>query len=159
MNKVSIAFFVATALIAQPLAWARDDAHGPEKTAAAADPSARQFGEEMPADQAAQSLSDAIAKHEDGGSDQVISGRVGQVCQKQGCWMTLSDGDNLARVMTGHEFLLPKDLKGDVVVYGKLEAFNLDQKEIQHMAKESGKPETEISAREYRIAARGVALR
>lgn len=73
--------------------------------------------------------------------------------------MTLSDGELMARVMTDHKFALPKDLTGAVVVYGKLEVLDLDAKEITHMAKDSGKPESEIAAREYRIAALGVAVR
>ncbi len=73
--------------------------------------------------------------------------------------MTLSDGELMARVMTDHKFALPKELAGQVVVFGKLEVLDLDANEIAHMAKDSGKPESEIAAREYRIAALGVAVR
>ncbi len=125
--------------------------------AAAAD--ARQFGDEAPADATASSLTDAVSAYSADAGEQVISGRVGQVCQKAGCWMTLTDGDAMARVMTDHKFALPKELSGEVVVFGKLEAIDLDEKEVAHMAKDSGKPVAEIALREYRIAARGVALR
>jgi hypothetical protein len=117
------------------------------------------FGDAVPADVAAKSLTDAVSAYTDATGEQVISGRVGQVCQKKGCWMTLTDGDVMARVMTDHKFALPKDLSGAVVVFGTLEAMDLDEKEIAHMAKDSGKPAAEIAPREYRIAARGVALR
>lgn len=120
---------------------------------------AGKFGDAVPADVAAKSLADAVLAYSADAGEQVISGRVGQVCQKKGCWMTLTDGDVMARVMTDHKFALPKDLSGQVVVIGKLEAIDLDEKEIAHMAKDSGKAAAEIAAREYRIAARGVALR
>jgi len=117
------------------------------------------FGEAMPAAVQASTLAQAIAAQRDDAGDQVISGRVGKVCQKQGCWMTLSDGDSLARVMTDHKFALPKDLQGEVLVYGKLEAIDLDEKEIAHMAKDGGTTAASVPVREYRIKARGVSLR
>jgi Domain of unknown function (DUF4920) len=131
-------------------------AHEPAPTA---DSDARQFGDAVPVDVAAQSLTEAVSAYSAEAGDQAISGRVGQVCQKAGCWMTLTDGDAMARVMTDHKFALPKELSGQVVVFGKLEAIDLDEKEVAHMAKDSGKPATEIAPREYRIAARGVAVR
>ena len=117
------------------------------------------FGDAIPADAKVTALGDAVSGYAADGGDQAISGRVGQVCQKGGCWMTLSDGDAVARVMTDHKFVLPKDLSGDVVVYGALQALDLDEKEVAHMAEDSGKPKSEIATREYRIAARGVARR
>lgn len=117
------------------------------------------FGAPIAADIAATPLSAAVGAYTAQSDEQAISGRVGQVCQKQGCWMTLTDGDVMARVMTDHQFALPKDLSGNVVVVGKLEAFDLDEKELAHMAKDAGKPLADVAPREYRIAARGVALR
>ena len=120
---------------------------------------ARQFGEVIDAKADVTALGAAVLAYSADTGEQAISGRVGKVCQKKGCWMTLSDGDVMARVMTDYKFVLPKDLSGEVVVFGKLEALELDQKEIAHLAKDSGKPDAQIEPREYRIAARGVALR
>ncbi len=120
---------------------------------------ARQFGEVIDAKSDVTALGAAVLAYSADTGEQAISGRVGKVCQKKGCWMTLSDGDVMARVMTDYKFVLPKDLSGEVVVFGKLEALELDQKEIAHLAKDSGKPDAHIESREYRIAARGVALR
>lgn len=119
----------------------------------------RQFGDAVPADAAEKSLTEAVSAYSAETGEQVISGRVGQVCQKKGCWMTLTDGDVMARVMTDYKFALPKELSGQVVVLGKLEAIDLGEKERAHMAKDSGKSIADIAPREYRIAARGVALR
>jgi hypothetical protein len=148
--KLSLMLLVAFAVIGVV------SAHEP---APAIDADARQFGDAVPADVSARSLADAVSAYSAEAGEQVISGRVGQVCQKAGCWMTLTDGDAMARVMTDHKFALPKELSGQVVVFGKLEAIDLDEKEVAHMAKDSGKPVAEIAPREYRIAARGVALR
>ncbi len=120
---------------------------------------ASQFGAPIAGDAKVVALADAVAAYAADSGEQVIRGRVGQVCQKQGCWMTLSDGDVMARVMTDHKFALPKTLSGEVVVIGKLQAMDLDEKEVAHLAKDSGKPVGEIAAREYRIAARGVTKR
>ena len=120
---------------------------------------ARQFGEAIDVKADVTALGAAVLVYSADTGEQAISGRVGKVCQQKGCWMTLSDGDVMARVMTDYKFVLPKDLSGEVVVFGKLEALELDQKEIAHLAKDSGKPDAQIAPREYRIAARGVALR
>lgn len=117
------------------------------------------FGAAIPADAPVQSLTQAVRTIDPSKGDQVISGRVTQVCQKAGCWMILTDGDVFARVMTQYKFELPKELKGNAVVLGKIEAFDLDEKESLHMAKDAGVPASAINTREYRIAAQGVALR
>ena len=120
---------------------------------------ARQFGEAIDVEADVTGLGAAVLAYSADSGEQAISGRVGKVCQQKGCWMTLSDGDVMARVMTDYKFVLPSDLSGEVIVFGKLEAVDLDPKEIAHLAKDSGKLESEIESREYRIAARGVALR
>jgi Domain of unknown function (DUF4920) len=124
----------------------------------AADPG-KQFGDAIAADLKVSALRIAVADYSADAPAQVISGRVGQVCQKKGCWMTLTDGDVMARVMTDYKFVLPKDLSGEVVVFGTLQAIDLAPEEAEHMAKDAGKSVSEIATREYRIAARGVALR
>ena len=145
--KISASFYLVGLLFCASVSQAADEPAA-----------ARVFGEAVPADASISSLQDAVAVAEQAG-DQVISGRVGQVCQKKGCWMTLSDGEHMARVMTDHKFVIPKDLSGEVLVYGDLQAFDLDADEVAHMAKDSGKDIAEIDAHEYRIAARGVQLR
>lgn len=158
MKKSIAALLLAAGAVGVSVAGAHEPGDG-HQAAALSDTSATQFGAAIPAGAISSTLAEAIAAHSDSGKDQLISGRVAQVCQKQGCWMTLSDGELMARVMTDHKFALPKELAGQVVVFGKLEVLDLDAKEIAHMAKDSGKPESEIAAREYRIAALGVALR
>ena len=90
--------------------------------------------------------------------DLLISGKVGRVCQKQGCWMMLIDGENAVRVMTGHRFFLPADASGEALVYGRLIERELDQKTAKHFARESGGDAVE-PGREYRIDAVGMQIR
>lgn len=118
------------------------------------------YGEVIAADAKADALGAALAKldAEHPTIDGVFSGRVGKVCQKQGCWLQLLDGDQMARVMTDHNFTVPKDLTGSAIVSGKLERVELSEKEAKHMAEDAGKAFDPAASRvEYRIAARGVA--
>jgi hypothetical protein len=100
---------------------------------------AADYGIEFPADATARPLSSALAEAESGIANKpmLLSGRVGQVCRKQGCWMTLIDGDATARVMTGHRFFLPTDTTGAALVYGTLQRRALDAKTAAHFAAES----------------------
>ena len=90
--------------------------------------------------------------------DVLISGKVGRVCQKQGCWMMLIDGETTVRVMTGHRFFLPADASGDALVYGRLLEREVDRKTAKHFARESGGDAVEAGP-EYRIDALGMQIR
>ena len=90
--------------------------------------------------------------------DVLISGKVGRVCQKQGCWMMLIDGEATVRVMTGHWFFLPADASGEALVYGRLIEREVDRKTAKHFARESGGDTVEVGP-EYRIDALGMQIR
>src|SRR3546814_5128983 len=50
-----------------------------------------------------------------------FSGRITEVCQKEGCWMMLEDNGEVARVMMhDHAFSVPKDASGRAEVHGVL---------------------------------------
>ena len=50
-----------------------------------------------------------------------FSGRITEVCQKEGCWMMLEDNGEVARVMMhDHAFAVPKDASGRAEVHGVL---------------------------------------
>ena len=116
------------------------------------------FGIDVPADADTRALSAALGHAEDGAASRPMryTGRVGKVCQKQGCWMTLIDGEATARVMTGHRFALPADASGNAIVYGTLERRELDAKTAEHFAKESDA--TAAPGEEYRIDALAVRI-
>jgi len=102
---------------------------------------AADFGDPMPADAkpvpiaAAVAAAPALAQ-----GPHVFSGRIGKVCQKKGCWMTLTEGDAVVRVMTGYRYFFPTDAQGDAVVYGTLTAKSMDAKTTAHMAEDAGEP-------------------
>ena len=89
-----------------------------------------------------------------------FSGRVTEVCQNAGCWLVLAEGDSHARVMTGHRFFLPRDFRGEAVVYGRLGRRTVGEAMARHLAEDGGRdPATIHGAQvEYRIDARSIQL-
>jgi hypothetical protein len=87
-----------------------------------------------------------------------VSGRIAKVCQKKGCWIMLTDGDAAARVMTGHEYFLPKDASGEAVAIGTLSAKVMDQKQAEHMTQDGGDGAAPIAAgsTEWRLLASSI---
>lgn len=117
----------------------------------------QQYGEEIPADAAAQPLAQSIAAYAaDDAEAHVYTGRVGKVCQAKGCWLQLIDGDVMARVKTDHKFFVPKDLSGNAKVMGKLVRVELDEKQAEHYAKESN--DGSKPGHEYQIKAVAVVV-
>ncbi|TWI01875.1 uncharacterized protein DUF4920 [Luteimonas cucumeris] len=118
----------------------------------------RKFGEMMPAGEAVR-ISVAIAAHQDyAGKAQRFSGRIAEVCQKEGCWLVLEDDGQSARVMMrDHEFAVPKDASGRAEVHGVLSRHQLTPEAVKHMQEESssGLPVSDV---EYRIVADGVEI-
>ncbi len=89
-----------------------------------------------------------------------FEGRVTEVCQNRGCWLVLADGDRHARVFTGHRFFLPKDFRGDAVIYGRLGKRTLSEAFARHLAEDGGRDPAAVSGEqvEYRIDARSIQL-
>ena len=96
------------------------------------------------------------------------TGKVNEVCQKKGCWMTLvSDqpGQPDMRVtFKDYAFFMPKDLSGKHVVvdgYAYVETTSVDV--LRHYAEDAGKSKEEIAAitepkREVSFEASGVLI-
>jgi hypothetical protein len=86
------------------------------------------------------------------------SGRITSVCQAQGCWLVLSgEQGEFARVlMHGHGFSVPKNARGEAVVYGTLSEKQRSAEELAHLAKDGAK---EPAARELEIDATSVVIR
>jgi hypothetical protein len=97
-----------------------------------------------------------------------ITGKVKEVCQKKGCWMTLvSDqpGQPEMRVtFKDYAFFMPKDLSGKHVVidgFAFVEVTSVD--DLRHYAEDGGKSKEEIAAitepkREVAFEAAGVVI-
>ncbi len=117
---------------------------------------AKDYGAPLPTDAApvplVEVLADPAARN---AGPVVVSGRIGQVCQKKGCWITLVDGDAMVRVMTAHKFFLPPDARGKAVVVGTLSEKVLDAEAAAHFTEDAGPGARALAAgdREWRITA------
>lgn len=86
----------------------------------------------------------------------VISGRVTRVCQKQGCWMVLADGDAFVRVdFNDHAFLIPKNTSGQAQVYGQLAAVEHTAEQLAHYEAEGS---GSLQAKSYELIADSVKI-
>ncbi|MBL0342091.1 MAG: DUF4920 domain-containing protein [Bacteroidetes bacterium] len=77
-----------------------------------------------------------------------VTGKVSEVCQAKGCWMTLEKGDGTTmRVsFTDYGFFMPKDISGKTVVIqgrAKIETTSVD--ELRHYAEDAKKSKEEIA--------------
>ena len=99
--------------------------------------------------------------------DAKVTGKVGEVCQKKGCWMTLTSeaGKEPMRVtFKDYAFFMPKDLSGKRVVvegFAYVETTAVDV--LRHYAEDAGKSKEEIAAitqpkRELSFEAAGVVI-
>lgn len=161
-----LALAVATALLFAGTAAAHDPAaagheHAPgapvvvQKTAAGA-----VYGAALPAAPAQPVPIDAAAANPAAhvGKAGAWSGRITSVCQAQGCWLVLSgEQGEFARVlMHEHGFSVPKDARGEAVVYGTFGEKQRSAEELAHLAKDGAK---EPAARELEIDATSVVIR
>lgn len=139
LNRITLAL-----LLAAPLAHAADD---PET-----------FGAAMP-DGEVVSLDAALAAFDPGQTGpRKISGRIVDVCEKRGCWAKLEVDGQSARVLPReHEFMVPRDVRGQAIVYGTLTSADLSADAAEYAKANPGKPNP-IPAQEYRIDALSVVL-
>lgn len=93
-----------------------------------------------------------------------IKGKVIDVCDKKGCWLTLETEDNskLFVKMKDYGFFVPTALKGkNVVLEGTAEKKVTSVDEQKHYAQDAKKPQAEIDAitkpkEEIRFVANGI---
>ena len=78
-----------------------------------------------------------------------VKGRIVEVCQNKGCWMTLDMGNNeVLRVrFKDYGFFVPKDAAGKTaIIDGQAIRRIVSVDELQHQAEDAGKSEEEIEA-------------
>lgn len=94
----------------------------------------------------------------------LVKGDVAEVCQKMGCWLTMSDGTNTVRIKTLHEFFLPKDIAGKkAVVIGKFAVTEISEDQAKHYNDETNDPTTKTEdikgpQKAFEIEAMGVKI-
>lgn len=71
----------------------------------------------------------------------MVKGKVADVCQAMGCWMTMTDGAITTRATTSHKFALPKDIAGqEAVIIGTFKVTEISEEEARHYNEESKNP-------------------
>ena len=119
---------------------------------------AADYGAPMPAGEAVD-LAVALAAadaHDDAPGK--FSGRIVEVCQKEGCWVMLESNGQVARVKAkDHGFTVPKDSSGPAVVYGTLSQVELSEAQAKHLAEDAGRKGA-VEPREFRIEATSIAI-
>ena len=96
-----------------------------------------------------------------------LQGKVNEVCQAKGCWMTIAagnDGEEMMVKFKDYGFFMPKDISGrEVVMHGMAYYQITPVDELRHYAEDAGKSAEEIAKitepkRELRFLADGVKL-
>lgn len=97
-----------------------------------------------------------------------VTGKVSEVCQKKGCWMTLVSDEpgkpEMRVTFKNYAFFMPKDLSGKrVVIEGFAFVDVTPVADLQHYAEDAGKSKEEIAAitepkREVAFEAKGVLI-
>jgi hypothetical protein len=76
-----------------------------------------------------------------------VQAKVVEVCQKKGCWMTLTDGSKTMRItFKDYGFFMPKDIAGrTIIAEGIVVEDVLSEKDARHYAEDAGKSKEEIA--------------
>lgn len=100
------------------------------------------YGQAIAEDKEAVDYNDLISAAEKyDGMEMVLSGEINDVCQKAGCWFTFGEGENSIRVMTKHEFFIPKNSGGkNASVEGVFKVTEISQEVAEHYNEESTTP-------------------
>lgn len=93
-----------------------------------------------------------------------VTGKVVDVCREKGCWMKMekSNGQTMMVKFKDYAFFMPKNIVGkEVVIEGNASVKEISVKQLQHYAKDAGKPEEEIKKikepkKELQFVAKGV---
>jgi len=77
-----------------------------------------------------------------------ITGKVSEVCTKEGCWIRVGTSNgNMMVKMKDHKFLVPVSLNGkEVVIAGMAEQKVTTVEQLRHYAEDAGKSKAEIEA-------------
>ncbi len=141
MNKLigtCIALFIACIAMAQP-------PNVPAESGAA-------FGEKVTAENSIsveQLVSSMNSQPESNKKmDVKLQGVVTEVCEAEGCWLKIQNGDGSMMVrMKDHAFFVPVALAGKkVVVEGTAEQKTISAAMLKHYAEDAGKSKSEIDA-------------
>lgn len=80
--------------------------------------------------------------------DVKIQGTVVEVCQAEGCWLRMKNGDSKIMVrMKDHKWFVPTALNGKtIILQGVAEIKETSVAQLKHYAEDAGKTQAEIDA-------------
>lgn len=122
------------------------------------------FGAEV-SEEKAISVSDLVKmlNASTGKTEVKVKGEVAQVCEAEGCWLRMKDGDGTIMVrMKDHSFFVPVAMNGkNIIVQGTAEIKETSVAQLKHYAEDAGKSKAEIDAiqepkKEVVIQAKGI---
>lgn len=120
------------------------------------------YGTTLSAGETAVAVNDLPSKLNKGTYEGKVTGKVKQVCQTAGCWMTLerADGSTLMVKMKDHAFFLPKNIAGKTVVIEGTASVNEEtEKKMKHYAEDGrdlAKKDIKGPQKELQFVASGV---
>ncbi len=90
-----------------------------------------------------------------------FKGRITQVCQTEGCWLMIESNAQAVRIKTkDHAFVIPKDSKGEAIVFGELKRVELKSEVAKHLAEDAGVAAPEVAAtNELQIIASSISIK
>lgn len=107
------------------------------------------YGDSVTNDNVIELASVQTAMKDEKKMDMKIKGKVKEVCQEKGCWMTmtLDNGEEMRVTFKDYKIFVPKDLGGkEVVLDGFAYTDTTSVEKLRHFAKDGGKTEAEIAA-------------
>ncbi len=120
---------------------------------------AKNYGADMPKGKAVDIAKASQNVEAYAGKPAKFKGRITQVCQKEGCWLMIESNAQAARIKArNHAFVIPKDSKGEAVVFGDLKRVELKPEVAKHLAEDAGKSEP-VASSELQITATSIFIK
>lgn len=110
---------------------------------------AQQFGAPVTEDQALDATKIEASMANQTATALKIKGKIKEVCQVKGCWMTMDLGNERSMRISfkDYGFFVPIDCSGkSAVIQGQLTKETISIADLKHYAKDAGKSEQEIAA-------------
>lgn len=119
---------------------------------------AKNYGADMPKGKAVDIAKASRNVETYAGKPAKFKGRITQVCQKEGCWLMIESNAQAARIKTkDHAFVIPKDSKGEAIVFGELTRVELKPEVAKHLAEDAGQSQP-VPASELQITATSISI-
>ena len=120
---------------------------------------AKNYGADMPEGKAVDIAKASQNVEAYAGKPAKFKGRITQVCQKEGCWLMIESNAQAARIKTrDHAFVIPKDSKGEAIVFGELKRVELKPEVAKHLAEDAGQSEP-VASSELQITATSISIK